>query len=182
MSASRVRNISYRLMIAVIMIVVFLDQFSKWWISSRFELGQSYEIVPGFFNFTFVLNPGVAFGMFASLPDPYRLMVLTATTALALAAVIYFVYFEYYHDCIAQACLALIVGGAIGNIIDRCLHGVVIDFIDWHYAGYHWPAFNIADSAICVGVALLIFRKPAEKVAIASDESVSKASSSGAEG
>ena len=68
-------------------------------------------------------------------------------------------------DVLSFAFFVLIVGGALGNIIDRFLYGQVVDFIDWYYGSYHWPAFNIADSAICVGVTILIFRKPADQTA-----------------
>ena len=130
---------------------------------SQFRLGEIKPIIPSFFNLTLVYNPGVAFGVFSDLSDAVRIAVLTATTGIALLAIGYFLFSQYRHDIIAQAALAMITGGAIGNIIDRVRLGEVVDFLDFFIANYHWPAFNIADSAICVGVCILLFRTPADQ-------------------
>ncbi len=154
-----------------VMLVAFLDQWTKFLIVSALTLGERIEIIPGFFNLTLAYNPGAAFGMLGDLPDGTRQLVLGAVTVLALLVVFYFLAKDYYHDLIAQAALGLILGGAVGNIIDRVRLGVVVDFLDVYVQSYHWPSFNVADSAICIGVAILIFRKPAPRDAQASASS-----------
>ena len=136
--------------------VVCLDQASKALILRSFRLGQSLPIVPGFLDLTFVLNPGAAFSLFATLPEWVRnpFFILISVTA----AILIVVYRSRYlrENSLASASLALILGGAIGNLIDRLRYGVVVDFLDAHIYQYHWPIFNVADSAISVGVALLL--------------------------
>jgi signal peptidase II len=147
-----------RWLLAVVGFVVGLDQVSKALILDSFESGEIKEIIPGLFNLTLHYNPGVAFGMFADLEDGARILVLTFTTVLALALVFYFLVTEYRYDRSGQFALALVLGGAVGNIIDRVRLGKVVDFLDFYLGTAHWPAFNVADSAICVGVSILLFK------------------------
>jgi len=147
-----------RLLLAVVACIVGLDQLTKAMVLDSFTPGEIREVVPGFFNLTLHFNPGVAFGMFADLEDSLRVLVLTVTTVLALALVFYFLVTEYRYDRGGQFALALVLGGAMGNIIDRIRIGEVVDFLDFYIGTVHWPAFNVADSAICVGVTILIFR------------------------
>lgn len=147
-------------MLGTFVSVVFLDQLSKFIIVSNLRRNEIIPIIPEFFNLTLTFNRGAAFGMMSGLPDGTRQIVLAITTLIALSAVLYFLMRDYHGELRAQICLAMIVGGAAGNIIDRVRLGEVIDFLDAYWGEYHWPAFNVADSAICIGVVLLIFMKP----------------------
>ena len=151
------------LFFSVICLVVVSDQITKAIILSSIAEGDNLPLIPGFFNLTLTFNKGAAFGLLADLPDGSRQVILAITTVVALFVVVYFLVNDYKHDRFAQAALALIVGGAVGNIIDRCRLGVVVDFLDVYYSTYHWPAFNVADSCICVGVSILFFRKPTRR-------------------
>jgi signal peptidase II len=136
--------------------IVLLDQFAKLLVVRSMRLGQNIPIVPGFFDLTFVLNPGAAFSLFATMPEwvrnPFFILISVAAAVLIVA------YRSRYvrENRLASVSLALILGGAIGNLIDRLRYGVVVDFLDAHIYQYHWPIFNVADSAISVGVTLLL--------------------------
>jgi signal peptidase II len=136
--------------------IVLLDQLSKLLVVRSMRLGQSISILPGFFDLTFVLNPGAAFSLFATLPDwiRNRFFVLISIAACVLIVVYRSRYLR--ENRLASASLSLILGGAIGNLVDRLRYGVVVDFFDAHVAEHHWPVFNVADSAISVGVTLLL--------------------------
>lgn len=141
------------------LVVVILDQLSKWWILQNVERGQIISIVPNIFNLTLTFNRGAAFGILSNMPDGTRQVLLGLTTLVALSAVLYFLRRDYRNEKVAQYSLALIFGGAVGNVLDRFRLGEVVDFLDVYWKNYHWPAFNVADSAICVGVVILIFRR-----------------------
>ena len=141
--------------------VVALDQWTKLLVLRSFQPGEIRPVIEGFFNLTLAFNKGVAFGLFADFSDGLRYALLGGTAALAIGAVLYFFKREYAHDPVGRAALVLVLGGAVGNIIDRVRLGMVVDFFDFYLGEYHYPAFNIADSAICVGVVVLIFRRPA---------------------
>jgi signal peptidase II len=143
--------------------VVVVDQLTKYIAEREIQVGETIEIVPGLFNLILTYNPGAAFGLMANLPDHLRPIALALTTVLALGAVFFFFFKEYRNDFIAKIFLAGILGGAVGNIIDRVRYGKVVDFLDFYIGSNHWPAFNIADSVICLGVIGLIFRKPSHK-------------------
>jgi len=144
--------------IVVVLLVVVLDQLTKFWILERFSPGDVQEIIPGVFNLILTFNPGVAFGFLANLSDQVRNIVLGITTFIALSVVGLLLFRDYRSDPIGQAALAMILGGAVGNIIDRLRIGKVVDFLDFYYKEYHWPAFNVADSSICVGVTILVLK------------------------
>jgi signal peptidase II len=131
-------------------LVIVLDQLSKWAI--LLLLDDPTAVTP-FFNLVVVWNRGVSFGMLDSLGAlmPWLLSGL----ALAVVAALIFWLRRVKHS-LAGVALGLIIGGALGNVIDRIRFGAVVDFLDFHAYGYHWPAFNVADSAICVGAALLL--------------------------
>ncbi len=143
--------------------VVVIDQLTKYLAEREIQVGETIEIVPGLFNLILTYNPGAAFGLMANLPDHLRPIALALTTAIALGAVFFFFFKEYRDDFTAKIFLAGILGGAVGNIIDRVRYGKVVDFLDFYIGTNHWPAFNIADSVICLGVIGLIFRKPTRK-------------------
>jgi signal peptidase II len=134
--------------------VVGLDQLTKWLIQQILTFGQSIRVLP-FFNLVLVYNPGAAFSFLSSAPGWQR--DLFVAIALAASALIVFLLRKYAHDRLFCFALSLILGGAIGNLIDRMLLGAVVDFLDVHAFDYHWPAFNLADSAITLGAGLLIW-------------------------
>lgn len=144
---------------AIAVTVIVLDQVTKLAVASAMRLGQSIPIIPGLFDLSYVLNPGAAFGILASRSAAFRNPFFVFVSLLAIGLIVY-----YYHRHLHQparlpaASLGLILGGAVGNLIDRLRVGMVIDFLDFHVAGYHWPAFNVADAAISTGVGLMLLR------------------------
>ena len=142
--------------------VVVLDQATKVAAVRELTEFQPLTLIPRFFNLTLTYNKGIAFGMLANMPDSTRQLWISAATATALLTILYFLLSHFRKDVVAHAALALIVGGAVGNIIDRLMLGRVVDFLDVYYGKYHWPAFNVADSAVCIGVVILLFR-PSKK-------------------
>jgi signal peptidase II len=134
--------------------VVGLDQLTKWLIQQVLTFGQSIQVLP-FFNLVLVYNPGAAFSFLSSAAGWQR--DLFVAIALAASALIVYLLRKYAHDRMFCFALSLILGGAIGNLIDRLLLGAVVDFLDVHAFGHHWPAFNLADSAITLGAGLLIW-------------------------
>ncbi len=141
--------------------VVGLDQYTKQLIAARFSLSESVELLP-FLNFTLAHNQGAAFS-FLSDQDGWQrafFIVVALVVTLVLAAWLRRLGRGEWRTALS---LSLVIGGAVGNLIDRLIHGYVIDFIDVYYGSWHWPAFNVADSAICVGVALLLLDALFEK-------------------
>jgi signal peptidase II len=138
-------------------VVVALDQMIKNIVVSRIQYGEVIPVIPGFFNLILTYNYGVAFGAFAGLHDGIRPWVLFGTTLLAFAVVFYYIRSPQGQSDWARAAFALILGGAVGNLIDRVWLGKVVDFLDFYIGSYHWPAFNLADSCICIGVTILLF-------------------------
>lgn len=136
-------------------LVIMLDQLSKWLISNWLDLYQTVEILP-FFNLTLAHNYGAAFSFLASAGGWQRWFFVVLAVSISAALTVWLKRLPT-NAKLEAASLALILGGAIGNVIDRLLYGYVVDFLDLYYGSYHWPAFNIADSAICVGAVLLIF-------------------------
>jgi signal peptidase II len=112
--------------------------------------------VEGFFHLTHVADTGALFGLLAGLPPPLRGLVFITVPLLAIALILYFQFRSGEGDVLVQVGLSLILGGALGNLYDRISFGHVVDFLDFSLAGHHWPAFNIADSCICVGVCSLV--------------------------
>ena len=136
--------------------VITVDQLSKLWIVDVFQLYESREIVPGLLNLVYVVNTGAAFSILADVDSPWRhyfflVIGCIAIVGLTVAYIKLKTENKYYYLPIG-----LIVGGAIGNMIDRIRLGSVVDFLDFYVGNYHWPAFNVADSAICVGAVLFI--------------------------
>jgi len=143
------------------LIVALLDQVSKYAAVSLISLGERIPIIPGFFDLTLVYNKGAAFGMFSGIDDPIvRGATLGGAIAIALGAVLYMLIIDTPYNLWGKAALACIIGGAIGNIIDRVRLGMVIDFFLAYYEEWHWPVFNVADSAISIGVMLILLSRP----------------------
>jgi len=146
-------NKKYFPLIIIFLIIVLIDQITKFYIASNFELYQSVEIIRGFFNITYIRNSGVAFGMFSNLKGSFIQIVFIAIYIIAIISILILYRETHGYSHIA---LSLIFSGAIGNLIDRIFRGEVVDFMDFHWQNYHWPAFNVADSCITVGVGLLM--------------------------
>mgnify|MGYP000367247779 CR=1 FL=1 len=142
--------------LAIAIIVLLLDQLSKWSALSNLQMGVPEPVMP-FLNWLLLFNPGAAFSFLAQGSGWQRWFF--TIIGIVAAVVIIWLLQKNTHDrpfCIA---LSLILGGAIGNVLDRLLYGAVVDFIDVHYSGWHWPAFNIADSAISIGATLIVINE-----------------------
>ena len=133
--------------------IVVADQLTKWAVLANFADGERRELT-GFLNLVLVYNKGAAFSMFADAAGWQT--PLLAGFALVAAVVVGYLIVRNPAKRLLCLGLALILGGALGNLIDRLRYGQVVDFLDFHAWGWHWPAFNVADSAICVGAAVLI--------------------------
>lgn len=138
------------------LLVLVLDQWTKWLVELHLGKHASHEVIPNLLNFTHVKNTGVAFGLFAARGDTTATLVLTALGVLALSFVVYYFWMVSLRDRTLLIALGLVIGGAIGNLVDRVMNGGVTDFIDFYYGTYHWHTFNIADSAITVGICLML--------------------------
>jgi signal peptidase II len=136
--------------------IVALDQATKALVRSRFELHESLEIIPGFFSLTRVHNYGAAFGLLNAADFPFKTVVLSIIAAVALLALAVYASTLPVEQILARIGLALIVGGAAGNLIDRIGAGYVVDFVDVYWRDWHFWAFNVADAAITVGVGFMI--------------------------
>jgi signal peptidase II len=151
------------LFVCLIGLVLVLDQGTKFYVHNTFVLHESRPIVEPFFHLTYVRNSGAAFGLLAGQNATFRQLFFPVVTVLAVIALLgYFIAVPRQRTRVLWG-ICLIIGGALGNAIDRLWLGQVIDFLDVHWYAYHWPAFNLADSAICVGVGLLLldaFRHP----------------------
>ncbi|MGR9085468.1 MAG: signal peptidase II [Gammaproteobacteria bacterium] len=136
------------------LLTVILDQASKLAVDGSMRLFQSIEIFP-FFNLTYVHNTGAAFSFLSQAGGWQRWFFAALAITISIALTVWLHKLQK-HEVLLAAALSLILGGAVGNLIDRLAYGYVIDFLDVYYRNWHWPAFNIADSAITVGVALLL--------------------------
>jgi len=148
----------------VILLIVVLDQVTKWFVARYVTVYSSLTVLPGFFNLTHIRNKGAIFGAFSRVNSRAVLVMLTCASLVALAMVLYYFFRTPASERGMKLALSLILAGALGNLIDRVFRGYVIDFLDFHIRGRHWPFFNVADSAITIG-ALLLFvfiwkRKP----------------------
>lgn len=150
MAGQRVRHILWWV-VAIGLVVAALDQVSKWQIVQSLS-GQGVEVT-GFFNLVLVCNTGISFGLLPG-DSPLKAWLLSAFALAVVAGLLIWV--RNKDSRLLLAACGLVVGGALGNVVDRLRIGCVIDFIDVHAAGWHWPAFNLADSAITVGVILLL--------------------------
>lgn len=147
----------YLILIAMMGMLVAIDQLTKFLVSGNFRLGQSMAVVENYLNLTLVYNHGAAFGMLSTLDESIREPFFFIVPALTLLLIL-FVFSRLRDDQqMSIYALSLIVGGAVGNLIDRLRLGYVIDFVDFHWKSkYHFPAFNVADTAICIGVFILL--------------------------
>src|SRR5215470_1491969 len=137
-------------------LVVILDRLSKGLISERIALHDSVDVIPGLFRLTHVQNQGAAFGLFSESPSEFKVAVLILFSVAALAVVSALLWKNGNAMNTTAIALSLVAGGALGNLWDRVSSGRVIDFLDFYLGSHHWPAFNVADSAIVIGGLLLI--------------------------
>ena len=145
----------YLLLFCISNVLIILDQFTKSWITTHIPQGYSMEVIRNFFSLTHIRNPGVAFGLFAENGSEFKSLIFIIFSAIAIVAILVFFHQAPRHRRIVHVGLILVFSGAIGNLIDRILYHEVIDFLDFFYNGYHWPAFNVADSCITIGVGFL---------------------------
>jgi len=148
--------------IFLIVTIIVIDQWTKKVVVGRFNLYDTIAVIDGFFNITYVLNPGAAFGFLAKMSEQYRVAFFVLVTIIAVAIVVYLLIKEK-SVLLRRYAYSLILAGAIGNLIDRITIGKVVDFLDFYIGKYHWPAFNVADISISVGVGLLILDMLMEK-------------------
>ena len=142
--------------LSAIAIVIVLDQITKALVRSNISLGESRTVIPGFVDLVHVQNTGAAFGMLNTVDFPYKPLVMVAIAGLALLAIAAYGVQLGFNDRLARFGLALILGGAFGNLIDRAFAGYVVDFVDVYWEEIHFWAFNVADAAITVGAILVI--------------------------
>jgi signal peptidase II len=138
------------------MVVVAVDQATKAMVRASLQVHESVTIIPGFMDFTHVLNSGAAFGFLNSVDFPFKTPVIAVIATAALIGVGMYAASLAHHQLIARLGLSLIIGGAAGNLLDRLVAGSVVDFVDVYWRTYHFWAFNVADSAISIGVAIMI--------------------------
>ena len=137
-------------------VIFVLDQITKWVVVVRFSPDTILPVIPGLFNLVRVENRGIAFGMLARLSSGLAFGLIILVSAAAIGLVCYLLWKTEPSAICAGTALAFILGGATGNLLDRIVRGRVVDFLDVYVRSYHWPAFNVADSAIVAGVGLLL--------------------------
>lgn len=147
---------STRIVVLVAVIVAF-DQLTKFIVDRSMPLHHSIPIIEGFFSLTYVRNTGAAFGIFAGSAELFRRPFLILVSVVAIGFIVVMLKRLRDSEKWLVTALAFVLGGAIGNLIDRVLYGEVIDFLDCFWGSYHWPAFNVADSFITVGVTITLF-------------------------
>lgn len=146
-----------KLVLVWLAVILITDQASKLIVDRTMPLHHSIPVLDNFFNLTYIRNTGAAFGIFAGSAEIFRRPFLIVVSILAIAFIVTMLRRLPPRETGLITALAFILGGAIGNLIDRILYGEVVDFLDFYWSGYHWPAFNIADSFITVGVAITVF-------------------------
>ncbi|MFZ3014693.1 MAG: signal peptidase II [Nitrospira sp.] len=145
--------------------IILLDQLTKQQIMQTMRLHESIPVIPNLFSLTYIRNPGAAFGLLAGSSNAFRMVFFGLTSIFALGLLGTILLRMPEEDWVGRISVTGILGGAIGNLIDRLRFGEVIDFLDVYIETYHWPAFNVADSAITIGVIFLIIHFAFEKQA-----------------
>lgn len=154
---------SLKLILLIAVSAAVLDQLSKAIVLIYLPENSSMEIIPGFFNLVHFKNPGAAFGI---LKDNGQWKTVFLSLASVAAIVIIGFLLRDAKDTLTRVSLSLIAGGAAGNLVDRIRFGTVVDFLDFHLKGFHWPAFNVADSCITIGVVLAIINAFSRKAGV----------------
>jgi signal peptidase II len=151
-----VRDARYAVVFTLVAAIVGVDQATKWYVQHVVALHDSVPVIEGLFHITYVRNTGAAFGLLAQAPWVIRAPLFLAVSALAITVLLAVVRRVGREQHTVLAALAAVLGGALGNLIDRARYGEVIDFLDLQWHGWHWPAFNVADACITIGVAALL--------------------------
>ena len=138
-------------------VIIALDQITKSAVMARFSLHETLTVIPGLFNLVYIMNPGAAFGFLADASPTFRYVFFIGVTIAAAGLIVYYLVKSNPRNGLLAGSLTLIFGGAVGNLIDRIRFGAVVDFLDVYLGAAHWPAFNVADSAITVGAILMIW-------------------------
>jgi signal peptidase II len=135
---------------------MILDQVVKLYIQQTMRLHETIVVIPGFFHLTYIRNPGAAFGILADQGNGFRFVFFMVTSVVAVVLLFVLLYKAPEDQWLAPIAISLVLGGAFGNLLDRIRFGEVIDFLDFFVNGSHWPAFNVADSAITIGITILM--------------------------
>jgi signal peptidase II len=147
----------YKAVCLIAAVIIALDQLTKYLINATVPLYARIEVLPGLLDIIHIRNSGIAFGLFKQFGSEYRVLSLAAITAVTLLLIAYLTTQVRQQHRLEITSLSLILGGAVGNLIDRFRVGEVIDFVDVYWRTWHWPAFNLADSAISIGMVLFLF-------------------------
>src|SRR5512147_1656142 len=139
---------------SIVTAVLALDQFTKYLVEKHLRMYEVIPVIRGFFNLTRVRNKGAAFSLFSTAPDGFRSAFFISVSLVAVAVIAMMI--RKANDRLLVLSFALIAGGAVGNLTDRVRFGEVVDFIQWYVKSWYWPSFNVADSAITIGVTLLV--------------------------
>ena len=153
---TRTRQAMRKYFFLIAAVVLLLDRLAKWAVASNIPLHDSITIIPGCFRLTHVENTGAAFGLFAESTAQWKVGALVSFSVIALVIVSALLWKNSHALSTTTIGLSLILGGATGNLWDRMMTGHVVDFLDFYLGSYHWPAFNVADSAIVIGAILLV--------------------------
>jgi signal peptidase II len=149
------------------LMVWIVDHLTKWAVRSNMDLGEGRAIIPGLLRISYIQNTGVAFGLFHQVQSVWKPYVLASMAVVAVAAILVYSFRVPPDRSLLQAALAITLGGILGNFVDRVVHGYVIDFIELHLRDvFQWPTFNVADTAITIGIVLLLLdtvRNPEHK-------------------
>jgi signal peptidase II len=143
-------------LMALLAVVLLGDQLTKYLLLRHLPLHTARQVIPGFFNLVHVRNTGAAFSLLAGANTAWRQAFFVTISILALGVILFLLTRTNKEDCWSRRALVLIFSGALGNLVDRLRFGEVVDFLDFYLGGYHWPAFNIADSAITIGACILL--------------------------
>ena len=155
-----------RIFLVVLMVTLALDQLTKYWIIGEFHYGERLSVIAGLFELTHVRNPGGAFSFFSEGGVVARMTFFVGMTLVAIVLLLIFLRRLEPEARLTAASLGGILGGAMGNLFDRIIHGEVIDFLDFHIGSHYWPTFNLADSFIVVGVGILLVEMFFEEEAV----------------
>jgi signal peptidase II len=147
----------YWVLLITCLVVLSLDQFTKYTVQKNLPLHHRVEVIPGFFNLTHVRNTGGAFGIFGGRRGGWATLFFVGVSVLAVGSILFFIQRIKENEKILAFSFSVVLAGAIGNLIDRLRYGEVIDFLEFYLSSFFWPAFNIADSAICIGIGLMAF-------------------------
>jgi signal peptidase II len=144
-------------LLIVCSLILFSDQWTKYVVQQRLALYQRVEVIQGFFDLIHVRNPGGAFGIFGGEKGGLGSLLFVVVSLVAIGSILFLFVKTREDEKTLSLSFSLVLSGALGNLVDRLRFGEVVDFLDFYLYSYHWPAFNVADSAICIGIGLMAF-------------------------